>query len=264
MDPVISTLLAEWDALSQLITQVPEDQWLQPSILPYWTNFDILAHIVGTERFLNGEAPFDGPLPTDRHYPNEVAQLNDRWLITLRRLSVAELLATYHNTIAERTQALSSLSNTDLDTIGWTPIGQAPFRRFLQIRIFDCWVHEQDLRLSLGMPGHTSGVVVEASIDEVERALGYIIGKQANLPQGTTVELSLTGGAPRTWHIEVGERARLVPALANVTCRLQIDSTLFMALACGRIDRDHADGSITIDGDQTLADHIIDNLAFTI
>lgn len=264
MDPVVTTLMAEWDALSLFIAQITEDQWLQPSILPHWTNFDILAHIVGTELFLSGASPFDGPLPTDRHYANEIAELNDRWLVTLRQLSVNELLASYHNTITQRTHVLSTLTDAELDATGWTPIGQAPFRRFLQIRIFDCWVHEQDLRRSLDLPGHESGAVVEASIDEVERAIGYIIGKQARLPKGSTVVVSLTGGAPRTWNIEVGERARLVPSIETPSCRLQIDSTLFMALACGRVDPHQTDDSIIIEGDQAIANQIVTNLAFTI
>ncbi|WP_276942031.1 maleylpyruvate isomerase family mycothiol-dependent enzyme [Ferrimicrobium acidiphilum] len=264
MDEVVSTLFVEWDALSELVHQIHEDQWLQPSQLPDWTNFDILAHIIGTERFLSGQSPSALDLPADRQYANEVARLNDQWIQSLRRLSPSELIAHFNETISLRKQALTSITDSELDALGWTPIGQAPFRRFLQIRVFDCYVHEQDLRRSLNLPGHTSGVIAESSMDEVERALGYIIGKQARLPQGTSVQLCIVGGVQRTWNVAVNERAQLVESLAQPTCALRLDSNLFMALACGRVEPTAVAEEINIEGDQRLAQQVVKNLAFTI
>ncbi len=264
MDEVVSTLFMEWDALDELVHQIHEDQWMQPSQLPHWTNFDILAHIIGTERFLSGESPSELDLPADREYANEVAKLNDRWIQSLHRLTSSELIVYFGETISLRKQALANITDSELDALGWTPIGQAPFRRFLQIRVFDCYVHEQDLRRSLNLPGHSSGVIAEFSMDEVERALGYIIGKQARLPQGTSVQLRLVGGVQRTWNIQVNERARLVEPLAEPTCALQLDSAIFLALACGRIDPAGVTEEIYVDGDERLAQQIIQNLAFTI
>jgi uncharacterized protein (TIGR03083 family) len=264
MDEVVSTLFIEWDALNELVHQIHQDQWMQPSQLPDWTNFDILAHIIGTERFLSGESPSELDLPADRQYANEVAKLNDQWIQSLHRLSASELIAYFGETISLRKQALTGITDSELDALGWTPIGQAPFRRFLQIRVFDCYVHEQDLRRSLNLPGHSSGVIAEFSMDEVERALGYIIGKQARLPQGSSVQLRLLGGVQRTWNVAVNERAQLVESLEQPTCALQLDSAIFMALACGREDPAAVANDIHVEGDERLAQQIIQNLAFTI
>jgi uncharacterized protein (TIGR03083 family) len=264
MDEVVSTLFIEWDALGKLVRQINEDQWMQASELPHWTNFDILAHIIGTERFLSGESPSELDLPADRQYANEVAKRNDQWVQSLHRLSANDLVAYFGETIALRRETLASISDAELDALGWTPIGQAPFRRFLQIRVFDCYVHEQDLRRSLNLPGNTSGVIAEFSMDEVERALGYIIGKQARLPRGTSVQLRIVGGVKRTWNIVVNERAQLVDSITQPTCALQLDSTIFLALACGRVDPANGAEDIFIEGDQRLAQQIVQNLAFTI
>lgn len=264
MDEVIETLFMEWDALGELVDQIDEHQWLQPSKLPHWSNFDILAHIIGTERFLLGESPVEQVLPEGRQYANEIAKLNDQWVATLHSLSPAELVTYYHETIAIREDVLNRITESELEAIGWTPIGQAPFRRFLQIRVFDCYVHEQDLRRSLGLPGHSSGRVAEFSMDEVERALGYIVGKQARLPQGASVQLQIDGGVQRIWNIEVKERAQLVDLIAQPTCTIRLDSTTFMALACGRIDPNEVESQIGVEGDQRLAQQIVQHLAFTI
>jgi hypothetical protein len=35
----------------------------------------------------------------------------------------------------------------------------------MHIRIFDCWVHEQDMRRATGRPGHLTGPVVHTTSD---------------------------------------------------------------------------------------------------
>ncbi len=70
----------------------------------------------------------------------------------------------------------------EFDAPTQTPVGMAPYRRFMEIRVFDCWLHEQDIRSAIGRPGHEDGPCAEMSVDEVVRALGFIVGKQACAP----------------------------------------------------------------------------------
>ncbi len=264
MDRVIELLFTQWDALEQLIKQIPVQQWSAPSILPGWTNADILAHIIGTELFLDGETPPDVSLVPGRSYRNEVARLNDRWVTSMRALSPEELTAKFSDTTAKRRQSLAALDEQALSAVGWTPVGEAPLRRFLEIRVFDCYVHEQDLRSSTNIKGGTSGPVAEFSMDEVERALGYIVGKQARLPRGTTVRIQLTGDLQRTWNIEVGDRARLVPVLETPMAELTIDAAVFLSLACGRLSASSVSDDVRVAGDYAIAHQIVEHLAFTI
>ena len=57
----------------------------------------------------------------------------------------------------------------------------------MAIRSFDFWIHEQDIRVPLRRPGHTSGPAAELALDEVRRSFGYIVGKRAGIPDGSSV-----------------------------------------------------------------------------
>jgi uncharacterized protein (TIGR03083 family) len=155
------------------------------------------------------------------------------------------------------------MTDEELDAPTWTPVGNASYRRFMQIRVFDCWVHEQDIRRALDRPGHGSGPAADASVDEVVRALGFIVGKKAKAPSGSRVTFALTGAAPRDIHVAVDERAAVVKELdreASVT--IELDGLDFMALACGRVDPGHV--AVRYAGDESLGAAIVAHLAFTI
>ena len=42
-----------------------------------------------------------------------------------------------------------------------TPAGPDTYGRFMRVRIFDCWMHEQDIRRAVGRPGHVEGPAVD-------------------------------------------------------------------------------------------------------
>ncbi len=88
---------------------------------------------------------------------------------------------------------LIAMSSEDFDAPTQTPVGQARYRRLMEIRVFDCWMHEQDIRQAITRPGHEDGPCVEVSIDKIVRALGFVVGKQASVPDGSTVTVDLVG-----------------------------------------------------------------------
>lgn len=263
-DPHIEWLLLEWEWWRQLIEEIPPDHWLSPSILPRWSIFDVLAHIVATERFFAGDPVAAGDVdPPAEGFANAIAERNERWLVTLRALHPHELVALFDEVTKIRRRQLLAMTDHELDAVGWTPIGDAPYRRLLQIRVFDCYVHEQDVRTSLSLPGHQLGPVVESALDEVEGALGWIVGKRAGAPQGSSVRIVLTGPLERTWTVVVEDRAHLTNEPLQPTATLELATPEFLALACGRIQSTAA-RSCTVSGDQGLATQVLANLAFTI
>jgi uncharacterized protein (TIGR03083 family) len=133
----------------------------------------------------------------------------------------------------------------------------------MQIRVFDSWVHEQDMRTAVGRPGHGNGPAAEQAFDEIERALGFIVGKRAGAPDASSITIDLTGPVLRSIHVVVDGRAAVVATLdkpADATIRLGSDT--FAALACGRVDP--AEVAIAIEGDQELGQRVATSLAFTI
>jgi uncharacterized protein (TIGR03083 family) len=199
------------------------------------------------------------------HVRNDIGLFNEVWVVALAAVPRQEVLAQFAEVTDARRRALASMNEDTFSEPSWTPIGQADYRRFMQIRVFDCWVHEQDVRGAVGRPGDGSGPVAEQALDEIGRALGYVVGKRAAAPEGSSVTFELTGPLPRSLHVVVAGRARVVdalPAPAGVTVRMGSD--LFGRLACGRVDPAIVLGEVQLSGDEELGRRIVDSLAFTI
>jgi uncharacterized protein (TIGR03083 family) len=223
--------------------------------------------MVGTERTLAGDE--HPPLPADAklgpHVRNDIGKINEAWIAALRDRTDAELLAGFASVTARRLAALRQMSAGEFYASSWTPAGQATYARFMQIRIFDCWMHEQDIRAALGVPGHDSGPVAEQALAEVTLALGYIVGKRGRAPDGSSVLISLLPPVERDLAVVVDGRARVVAALEGPpTASLRLSSTLFLRLAGGREDPEAALAGIELGGDQALARQLATNLAYTI
>jgi len=135
----------------------------------------------------------------------------------------------------------------------------------MQIRAFDCWMHEQDIRAALGTPGDESGMAVEVSLDEMETAMGFVVGKKAGAPEGASVTFDLTGDTSRRVHVLVDGRAAVVPQLPGpATATLSMPVIVFTRLAGGRADAAGLSGLVTISGDDELGRRVLDQLAYTI
>jgi uncharacterized protein (TIGR03083 family) len=231
--------------------------------------FDVFAHIIGTESMLEGETLPDVELDVASfgHVHNEIGEFNETWIEALSTLDSVAMMDRYREITNRRLRSLAAMSQEDFDAETMTPVGPAPYWRFMQLRVFDCWMHEQDIREALGRPGHEKGPCAEAAVDEVERALGYLIGRRAGLPDGSSVTLRLTGPVERTFHIVVsGGRARVVdrlhgPASTTVT----MGSSLLMRLIGGRTRvLPKRLGGIGFAGDLELAQRVATSLRFTI
>ncbi len=91
-----------------------------------------------------------------------------------------------------------------------TPVGPGTMTDFLSVRIVDCWVHEQDARRALDMPGNESGAAAEHSIDRLLRSLPMVVGKRAACPEGRAVAFELTGPVRRQVTCEVHDGRAVV------------------------------------------------------
>lgn len=258
-------LQATWASLSELCAGLDAGEWLRPTGCPGWTVHDVVAHVMGTEALLLGRPAPQVDLGEPAHVHNDVARLNEAWVVGWRGRSDAELLDELRTVTAERLAALRAMDDDDFAKPSWTPVGQATYGRFMQIRIFDCWVHEQDIRAATGRPGGASGPAAEQSIDEIERSLGFVVGKRVGAPDGTRLTIELTGPVVRSIHVAVDGRAKVVDRLDRpADAVFTTDSTTFAALACGRIDPAAAAGRVTLAGDAELGARLRGGLAFTI
>ncbi|HWE57318.1 MAG TPA: maleylpyruvate isomerase family mycothiol-dependent enzyme [Acidimicrobiales bacterium] len=270
-DALVAQLHDVWDSLIELGTTLTDSDWATPTPCPGWPVAAQYAHMIGTESMLlqrpNPES--DGDKTEKDHVRNQIGGFNEVWVDHLAGKSRTEVLEVFAEVIGARKEALAAMTEDDFSAPSWTPVGQADYRRFMQIRVFDCWVHEQDIRDGIGRVGHESGPAAEQAVDEIARAAGYLVGKKAGVPAGSGVSIVLTGPVERHINVEVGERAKVVDALStDPTATITLSSTAFTRLACGRIDpaqvEDGALGGVRLTGDEDLGQRVVANLAFTI
>ncbi len=225
----------------------------------------MLAHLIGTERSLAGAALPDVPSDLGAHVRNDIGRVNEAWITALRDSPHPDLLADFRAVTAERLASLRAMSAEEFNASSWTPAGNATYARFMLIRIFDCWMHEQDIRTAAGRPGNEAGDAAWQALDEVVLALGYIVGKRGRAPDGSSVLIRLSGPVERDLAVVVDGRARVVDAMAGEpTATLTLSSSLFMRLAGGREDPETALRRIELAGDEALARQLATSLAYTV
>ena len=251
----IANLDATWSALDAVAVALTPEQWGSQSLCPDWTAHSVLAHATSIEQVLvgwepGGEAPFARIGPIHR-------QLAD--------LGSDELRAQFRGVVDQRRAELAEMTDDDFAIPGPTPVGPATYGRFMNIRVFDNWVHERDIRVPLGIPGDDGGPAAEMALDEVHRSLGYIVGKKIGLEDGKSIAFELTGPVSRRMLVRVDGRAAVVEELTNPDTTVTTDSLTFMLLACGRIDPEEpiADGRVKWIGDDDIGARAARNLRFT-
>src|SRR5215468_424856 len=186
-----------WDSIATLCTPFTEREWKTPTDCPGWSVQDQIAHIVGTESWLLGQ-PVPDHAPKDmRHVKNELGQWIEPWVDRCRPWPGARVLAEFITVTRERQRVLGAMSAEEFTREFHTPIGSHSMRSFLPIRIFDNWVHEQDIRRAVGHPGHFTGPVAEQALERVVRAMSFVVGRKVCPAPGTTVVFEVTGALER-------------------------------------------------------------------
>jgi hypothetical protein len=135
----------------------------------------------------------------------------------------------------------------------------------MAIRVFDFWVHERDITPPLGLPTDDGDSRAEIALAEVERSLGYIVGKRVGLPDGSSIVFRLTGPLRRDLYVTVDGRAKMAGHIDHPDVELSTDSVTFVQLACGRIDpQAQIDaGLVRWTGDDELGNRAARNLRYT-
>lgn len=248
-----------YDAIESLAGRMDATQWHAQSLCPDWDMRGVIGHLGMMERVMTGWLPGSAadlpPLELIGPYQDEMAALDD-----------AAFAARISEIFAGRRADLARLTEADLSRQSWTPIGPRSYGGFLEIRIFDFWVHERDIAVPLGWPSDDTGPRAEIALAQVEASIGYIVGKKIGLPDGASVVFHLTGPVKRDLSVVVDGRARAVDHVAHPDVELSTDTVTFIQLAAGRIDpqRQIDAGLVTWTGDAQLGERAARNLKFTI
>jgi uncharacterized protein (TIGR03083 family) len=265
--PIVELLRSQFKSLEFLASSLGPQEWHSSASLPGWAVIDVFAHIIGTESMLEGHELPDSKtdVAAFEHVHNKLGMINETWIESLSLLEPPEMLDRFKRIAASRMRSLDAMTQQEFEAQTDTPIGPRPYWRFMQIRVFDCWMHEQDIREGLRRPGHESGPCARAAVDEAQRAMGYIVADVAKATEGQSVTIELTGPVKRAIHVLMGDGPKVVEELtAPASATIAMSSSLFMRLIGGRAATLTARlGDIEFEGDLDLAQRVVTNLAFT-
>ena len=273
-EPVVQLLSAQFDAVVALANEIPDADWDRETDLPGWTVQDCFSHMIGVERQMLGLGEDSPPVAHLAHVDDDFSAMVEAPVELRRNHTPTQIRAELAETLANRRQALEELGPDGFDAESWTPAGPGTYRDFMLIRVFDLWMHEQDVRHGLDLPGHLTGPVVESVLrHNVAKALPMIVGKRAAAPAGATVVVNLTGPPEATFAVEVRElsgkeRAPVADSTPHApTTSIHIDVDTFMRLCGGRVDTEAAIGAnptaVSFVGDDVLGRAIVNTLSFT-
>ncbi|MGH3675388.1 MAG: maleylpyruvate isomerase family mycothiol-dependent enzyme [Mycobacterium sp.] len=268
---VLDGLFAVWDAIDAVVDGLTDEQWQAVTSLPGWCLHDVVAHVIGTESMLQGTATPEADLDvsTLKHVRNDIGAMNERWVRKLRAASAGEMLDKLRAITAQRRTTLSDLSDDAWNEITATPAGPDSYGRFMRVRIFDCWMHEHDIREAIGRPAADTDLAGPASrlaLDEVASSMGFVVGKLGGAPDGSRVTIELTGPLGRTINVAVDGRGHVVDDFggAEPTATITLDGLLFTRLAGGRTTVAEHPDAISYGGDEGVAKRVVEHLNYVI
>jgi uncharacterized protein (TIGR03083 family) len=207
LTPVLSAMDDTWSSILDLAQSLAPDEFALPTRCPGWDVHDQIAHLASLEQFLAGgelapEAP-DAP-----HIRNPVGAHMERGVHALRGLAPGELVAVLQSAIEARRTALRANPPKAGDEVLGVMGNPVPAQRSLPIRVFDLWVHEQDIRVATGRPGNEAGPGARVGRDAILSMVPMYWAKEAGAGPGQSLLLRVTGALPFERTVTVGPDGR--------------------------------------------------------
>ncbi len=263
---ILTDLDEVWSRLIELGDEIDEREWSNPTSCPKWSIKDNFTHIVGTELSLLGIATPNSDQIDRSIVKNPIGEMNQQWIESMRSWSKREVLDKLAWVTNQRKADIDKMDDGEFMRLGPSPVGLAPYAKFMQIRIFDCYMHEQDIRQAASLDFYDQGGAAEVSLYESISGMGFVVGKKAKAEKGSVVRFNITGGQPITFDVVVTDKANLDFQLtASPTTTLEVGFIEFTRLIGGRKDNgaDYA-SHIKVTGEIDLGIRVAESLNFLI
>lgn len=265
---VLPALFGVWSDIDRLLDGLSGVHWEAPVPLPVWRVRDVVAHVLGTELILQGVSAPPADVSGLTHVRNPIGEMNEAWVQHLGALAPDELFLRFREVIGKRRAELEAMSLDDWDAVMPTPVGMESYGRFMRVRIFDCWMHEEDIREGLGRPSTDEDLSCPGAamaLEEIMAGMARVVGKQGQAPAGSRVLFELTGPLSRQIRVAVDERAAVVEAFdGSPTTVIRMEGLQFTRRCGGRPLAADRSGDVQYEGDAEVGERIVASLAFVI
>ncbi len=264
----LAALVAVWweavDSFTRVLEHVADDQWSVPTDLPGWDVHAVAAHTAHLESLLAGRRHEEVDIGEAPHAHGMMGQFTEQGVVLRRDESPDALISEIRgSTTARHTQLLAEPPSDGsapapglFGAIGWTT------GLLLRNRPLDVWMHEQDVRRALDMPGNLDSAPALHTATYLMESLPFIVGKRAQAPAGSVVRLEVDGHDPVAAVVGADGRGR--PATAEdgeAVVTLGMDRETWIVLAGGR--RPAEPGVVRVTGDAELGERVVAALGVT-
>jgi uncharacterized protein (TIGR03083 family) len=180
------TVIRQRRRMERALTALTDEQWASASRCDGWTCQDVVAHLIGTNRFWAGSinAGLAGE-PTRFLAAFDPAATPTQMVEPMRSMTPGEVLAQFVDTNRGIFDAIESLDDEGWSTLAEAPPGHVPIRLVAHHALWDSWVHERDVLLALG-------ITPAEEPDEVISCLRYVaaLAPALVIPAGSANENS--------------------------------------------------------------------------
>lgn len=247
--------------LIDLLRDLSDDDWHRPTICSQWSVKDIAAHLLdGNVRRLSiCRDGFTGVSPDDASsYDGLVAflnRLNAEWVTAMRRVSPRILIEDLERTCREvydYFRGLDPFGDAHF-AVAWAGEEQSANWFDIARDYTEHWLHQQQIRLAVGVPGIETRELYAPVLETFMRALPHTY-RDVAAEEGTVVSVRVTGDAGGVWSIVRRGDAWQSTNAYNGESRAEviIDQEIAWRLFSKGIDREHARSAIAMRGDESL------------
>jgi uncharacterized protein (TIGR03083 family) len=178
-DDQLAPLVRQRERLEAMLVELSDDDWSSPSRCDDWTVQDVVAHIVGVNVFWHASVRAGlGGTPTRVLAGFDPATTPAVMVAAMRELTPAEILEQFVTSNDDFLAVLNRLDDAGWATLAESPAGHVPIRLVAHHALWDCWIHERDIALPLGL-------TPPAEPDEVGSCLRYAAAVSPALAIGT-------------------------------------------------------------------------------
>lgn len=265
---IVDALDETWSSIDRSLRSRSPEVYDAATPCPGWSVRDVLSHLIGFELMMNGEPVPEHVGSWPAYVKNPIGEINEAFVVAYRSTPGAEMLDLFRATTRKSLERLRGLDAEAWEKVGWSPEGERPYHRFQETRVLDSWIHLQDIRDATLEPADDHGPGEEIVVNRFEAALPYVLAKKAHAPDGTLMQINLSGRLARTVLIGVeGGRARALESIDAVPdLEITTPVALFWRRAAGRVTADAflRASATDVRGDVDLARAFAEGLAIII
>ncbi len=253
-----------WSAvrdLTAVLDEVPPEQWTTPTDLPGWDVRACASHTAHLESVLAGNAEETAEVGEPSHVTGLMGLYTEIGVVNRQHRAPAEIVAEILEVTTRRHEQLLADPPTDASAKPPVIFGGVPWtwEVLLRNRPLDIWMHEQDVRRAVGMPGGLDSVAAQHTTDYLLEGFGFVLAKKARATPGTTALVDVEGSAPIAFTVNDAARGeRLTELPADPTVTLRADRESYVVLAGGR-----RPAAVEVEGDRELGQRILAVMATT-